>query len=72
MVKRRTVRLICLVIGTLALTILLSSHADAFTKILGTILSIILIGFGFAITSKWAEYVIGEPEEDKSLRQKFG
>jgi multisubunit Na+/H+ antiporter MnhG subunit len=63
MVKKSTIRTFCMMVGVLFIVVVISSHSSTVPAIVGIGLSIILIIFGFVITSPWVKYIIGEHQE---------
>ena len=63
MVEKSTFRVFCYVIGFFGIVFMSISKIGTLGKILGILLCVILMAFGFAVTSKWSRYLIGEEQE---------
>lgn len=54
------------------MTLVIAFGSDTFSKWIGTIISLIIIATGYAITSKWSGYIFGEQQEELNSSGSFG
>lgn len=67
--KASTLRIFCSTVGILGLAFILASKATTPPKVVGSIICIFFILFGFLVTGGLRKYIIGEQVDDAMIQQ---